>query len=84
MAYLDIADWKGNQYQKGSHILPYFRAQVALSERFNIVFGNLYGAANHRLIEPLYNPDLNLRLTVTFRFQSVRYGFLGKLAELHF
>ncbi len=60
MAYLDIADWKGNQYQKGSHILPYFRAQVALSERFNIVFGNLYGAANHRLIEPLYNPELNL------------------------
>ena len=49
MAYLDIADWKGNQYQKGSHILPYFRAQVALSERFNIVFGNLYGAANHRI-----------------------------------
>lgn len=60
MAYLDIATWKGNQYQRGSHILPFFRAQADFSEHFTIVFGNLYGGANHRLIEPLYNPELNL------------------------
>lgn len=60
MAYQDIAQWKGNQYQKGTHILPYFRAQMALSEQVDVVLGNLYGAANHRLIEPLYNPELNL------------------------
>ena len=60
MAYQDIAQWKGNQYQKGTHILPYFRAQMALSEQVDVVLGNLYGAANHRLIAPLYNPELNL------------------------
>ena len=60
MAYQDIAQWKGSQYQKGTHILPYFRAQMALSEQVDVVLGNLYGAANHRLIEPLYNPELNL------------------------
>ena len=25
MAYRDIAYWKGNQYQKGAHLLPYFQ-----------------------------------------------------------
>ena len=60
MAYQDIAYWKGNQYQNGTHILPYFRAQMALSEHVDVVLGSLYGAANHRLVEPLYNPELNL------------------------
>lgn len=60
MAYQDIAEWKGDQYQKGVHVLPYFRAQMAFSEQINIVLGDLYGASNHRLIEPLYNPELNL------------------------
>ncbi len=39
---------------------PWFRAQVALSDHVNIVLGDLYGAANHNLIEPLYNPELNM------------------------
>ena len=60
MAYQDMATWKGEQYQKGFHVLPWFRAQLALSEHVDIVLGSLYGAANHRLIEPLYNPELNL------------------------
>ena len=37
MAYQDIAYWKGDQYQKGVHVLPYFRAQMALSDHVNIV-----------------------------------------------
>ena len=45
MAYQDIAHWKGDQYQKGFHALPWFRAQVALSDHVNIVLGDLYGAA---------------------------------------
>lgn len=60
MAYLDIANWKGNSYSKGVHVLPWFRAQVALSDHINIVLGDLYGGANHNLIEPLYNPELNM------------------------
>lgn len=60
MAYQDIAYWKGEQYQRGLHLLPWFRAQVALSDHVDIVLGDLYGAANHGLIEPLYNPELNM------------------------
>ena len=60
MAYRDIATWKGSQYQKGVHLLPCFRAQMALSDHVDIILGNLYGASNHNLIEPLYNPELNL------------------------
>ena len=59
MAYRDIAVWKGNQYQKGAHLLPYFRAQIAL-KNVNLVAGNLYGGSTHNLILPLYNPELNL------------------------
>lgn len=60
MAYQDITNWKGDQYLKGFHLLPWFRAQVALSDHVNIVLGDLYGGSNHNLIEPLYNPELNL------------------------
>lgn len=60
LAYQDIAKWKGNQYQNGVHILPYFRAQIALSDHVDMVLGNIYGGANHNLIAPLYNPELNL------------------------
>lgn len=59
-AYQDIANWKGDQYQRGFHALPFFRAQMALSDHVNVVLGNIYGGANHNLIEPLYNPELNL------------------------
>jgi hypothetical protein len=59
-AYQDIARWKGNQYQTGFHALPYLRAQLKLSDHLQFIFGNIYGGANHRLIEPLYNPELNL------------------------
>lgn len=59
-AYHDIPQWSGEQYQRGFHALPWFRAQVDLSERFRVVLGDIYGGANHGLIEPLYNPELNL------------------------
>ncbi|MCD7978685.1 MAG: hypothetical protein LUG51_16665 [Tannerellaceae bacterium] len=58
--YQDIANWKSNKYQRGAHVLPYIRAQVALSDQVNLVFGNIYGGSNHKLIEPMYSPELNL------------------------
>ena len=67
-AYQDIASWKGTQYQQGAHILPYFRARLALGD-FNLVFGNLYGGGNHRLIRPLYDPELNLTADPESGFQ---------------
>ena len=67
-AYHDIAEWKGNQYQKGTHILPYFRTHLQLSS-WQLVFGNLYGGMNHNLIAPLYNPELDLTADPEFGFQ---------------
>lgn len=58
-AYQDIAQWKGKHYQNGIHLLPYFRGQVVLGN-FNFVLGDIYGGSNHRLILPLYNPELDL------------------------
>lgn len=60
VAYQGIPRWNGSDYQNGFHALPFFRAQIALSKHVDIVLGNIYGGANHRLIEPLYNPEMNL------------------------
>ena len=57
--YHDISVWKGNQYTKGAHLLPWFRAQADF-RRVSVVLGNIYGGQNHGLIEPLFNPETNL------------------------
>ena len=58
-AYRDIATWKGEHFQRGLHVLPYFRAQVQLKS-LSIILGNLYGGSRYQMIEPLYSPELNL------------------------
>lgn len=58
-AYHDISTWKGDQYQSGAHLLPWFRAKAQF-KYLTIVLGNIYGGQNHRLIEPLFNPELNM------------------------
>lgn len=58
-AYHDIGVWKGAQYQKGSHVLPWVRLQGSL-RHLDFVLGNIYGAANHHLITPLFNAEQNL------------------------
>lgn len=76
-AYHDIEEWGGEQYQHGFHALPWFRAEVALSDRFRIVLGDIYGGASHGLVEPLYNPELNLMADpeagVQLRYASRRF-----------
>lgn len=59
-AYHDISEWKADHYQWGFHLTPFFRAQIRPIPQLNIVLGNIYGGSNHRLIEPLYNRELNL------------------------
>jgi hypothetical protein len=59
-AYKDISTWKGRDYAHHVHVLPFFRVHLPISDRLSFILGNLYGGANHRLIEPLYNPELNL------------------------
>lgn len=63
-AFHDIAHWKGNQYQRGAHVLPFFRttAHLGATRRTatTIVLGDIYGGATHQLALPLYNPELVL------------------------
>lgn len=76
-AYLDIANWKANDYQKGFHLLPFIRAQAVLSKNVTVVLGDIYGAAHHQLIEPLYNPELSLladpEVGLQLLYQSKRF-----------
>lgn len=58
-AYHDIGTWKGDQYQSGAHLLPWFRAQFEF-DNVDIILGNIYGGENHGLIEPLFNTETNL------------------------
>ncbi len=37
-----------------SDVQAFIRLQYAITPRFNMIVGNLYGGVNHRLIEPLY------------------------------
>ena len=67
-AYHDIGRWKGNQYQHGAHVLPFFRAQAQLGS-VNLVLGNIYGAEKHRITEPLWNPELTLTQDPEMGFQ---------------
>jgi hypothetical protein len=67
-AYHDIARWKGQQYQHGAHLLPWFRAQAEF-RHLTIVLGNIYGAQNHRLAQPLFNQELNLSEDPEMGFQ---------------
>jgi hypothetical protein len=68
-AYQDISEWKADGYQYGFHVLPFFRAQIQPIPQVNIVLGHIYGGSTHGLIEPLYNPELNLTADPETGFQ---------------
>lgn len=57
--YQDIAEWKGDQYFSGTHLIPFFRANLAL-KNLHFVLGNLYGGSTHRLSDAMYSSELNL------------------------
>lgn len=67
-AYHDIVQWKGNQHTHGVHALPYLRLQAQL-RKVNLVLGDIYGAQNHQLILPLFNPEQNLSADPEMGFQ---------------
>ncbi len=73
-AYHDIGHWKGNQYQSGAHVLPWFRAQVRM-RGVSVVLGDIYGDTFHDIITPLYNkeqvmsadPEMGAQILVSHR-----------------
>ena len=50
-------DVEGRGLSSGAHLLPYFRAAAQLGAA-TFVLGDLYGAAHHGLILPLYKPEI--------------------------
>lgn len=69
-AYHDVATWKGKQYTSGAHLLPWFQARGTIRD-FTFVLGSLYGAQNHRLIYPMYNPEQNISTDPETGFQML-------------
>ena len=66
--YHDIGRWKGHQYQRGGHILPWVRAKAEF-KHLTVVLGDIYGGENHRFTEPLFNPETNLSQDPEMGFQ---------------
>ena len=69
-AYHDIPRWKGNQYTRGVHVLPYFRASAHF-KNITLALGDIYGGTVHQLVEPLYNPELLLTEDPEMGFQMI-------------
>ena len=61
IAYLDLPYWsgEGERYTK-FRLRPFFQASILPTKGLAILLGGLEGGAKHELIEPLYNPELNL------------------------
>lgn len=66
----DIAKWKGDQYQSGAHLLPFFRA-TGRFRNITLAVGNIYGGATHGFVEPMYNPELILTDDPEMGFQMI-------------
>lgn len=58
--FADMAHWTDDKSHRGPRLLPFFRAEVKPTKHIELVLGNIKGAASHRLISPLYNPELTL------------------------
>lgn len=66
----DIATWKGDQYQSGAHLLPFFRATASF-KHVTLAVGNIYGGTTHGLSEVMYNPELLLTDDPEMGFQLI-------------
>ncbi|MCF0198702.1 MAG: hypothetical protein HUK02_05175 [Bacteroidaceae bacterium] len=69
-AYHDIATWKGQQFQHGIHVLPFFRVRASLSH-LTFILGNLYGAQTHGLSLPMFNPEQCISADPEMGFQML-------------
>ena len=61
LAYQDLPYWRGDgaDYTR-LRLLPSFRASIQPAPGWAVLLGQLQGGTKHRLLEPLYNPELQL------------------------
>lgn len=59
--YSDLPYWsdEGSGYSR-FRLRPFVQASIQLHPSWELTLGSLHGGAAHRLIEPLYNPELRL------------------------
>lgn len=69
-AYKDIAFWSDDHYRR-LRVVPLFRAEIKPTAHSRVILGSIYGGAAHRLIEPMYNPELNLTADPEAGFQYI-------------
>lgn len=58
--YTSLAEADAQSTSKAFHCTPVFRANLQIDPHVNVVLGTLYGRSAHGLVEPLYNPEMNL------------------------
>lgn len=58
----DIATWKGDQYQSGAHLLPFFRA-TARFRNITLAVGHIYGELLMDSLNLCIIPNSSLRTT---------------------
>ena len=80
LAYQDLPYWRGDgeRYTK-FRLLPFFQATILPTPHLALILGNLEGGVKHDLIDPLYNPELNLTADEERGFQ-LKYA--GKRTEV--
>jgi len=57
--YSQLTGYGADGKQHAFHAVPIVRAQAQLTPNLNVVLGTIYGQAQHRLLRPLYDTDLN-------------------------
>lgn len=75
VAYRDVTYWSDRKHSNRVHVLPVIRAELKPTSNSIFVLGTIYGAAYHNLIEPLFNPELNLTADPEM---GVQYRYIGK------
>lgn len=60
IAYTDLPYWSDAEKQTRFRLRPRVQAAIALGPTFTAILGSIQGGARHRLISPLYNPELHL------------------------
>lgn len=76
VAFHDLPEWKGGQYQKGAHLTPWLKMEGTIG-RTTVALGS--SERNHDLPIPLFNPELRLTADPE-QGMRVRYG--GKRYKL--
>ncbi len=57
-----------------SQVIPIFRVQYKMARPLELVMGNIYGTANHRLAEPLFRYDRYYQKHVEYGFQFLLHN----------